>query len=408
MVARPLRRASWAFSFQYRDFRLLWASNFIYSLGSGMEQLALGWLVFDLTGSAFMIGVAYAARQAPYFFLGIFSGAMTDWLERRLFLRFIGLAASIGAGLIALLLLADLAQAWSVIAMVALTGGIFVFQQTTTLAYSYDIVGPDHALNGLSLIAMSNQSGQLSGAIIAGALIAVLGPGWTWVAISGSYLAAAAVLLAVGKPVRASQPRREPLLRNVISYIQIIGQNRVILVLMFLASVTEVFGFTHTTLLPVVAKEVLGVGPLGLGLMNAVRQGGGLLGLALLASLRYYRRKGLLVFIAASGCGAGLMAFSLSSNLIFFLSVLALTNVCCQAADTLYKTLMQDNVPDEQRGRAMGSYVFSIGLAPAGHLGIGGLASFLGAPGAFLVNGAVLVFVNVATAISLPKIRRLP
>jgi MFS family permease len=372
-----------------------------------MEQLALGWLVFDLTGSAFMVGVAFAARQAPYFFLGILSGAMTDWLERRLFLRFIGLGASIGAGLMALLLLSDLAQVWSIIAMVALTGGIFMFKQTTTLAYSYDIVGPDHALNGLSLIAMSDQAGHIFGAIIAGALIAALGPGWAWVAISSSYLAAAAVLLAVGKQGRVFQPRREPLLRNVMSYIQIFGQNRVLLVLMCLTSVTEVLGFTHGTLLPVFAREVLSVGPLGLGLINAVRQSGGLFGLALLASLRDYRRKGLLVFIAAAGCGAGLMAFSLSSNLVFFLIVLALTNVAIQSADTLYKTLMQENVPDEQRGRAMGSHVFSLGLAPAGHLGVGGLAGFMGAPGALLVNGAVLLFVNLSAAIGLPKMRRL-
>ncbi len=408
MVTSPLRRTSWSFSFQYRDFRILWASNFLYSLGAGTEQMALGWLVFDLTGSAFMVGVAYAARQAPYFILGIFSGAVTDWLERRLFLRFIGLGASIGAGLMAMLLLADLVQVWSVIAMVALTGGVFVFQQTTTLAYSYDIVGPNHALNGLSLIAMSNQTGQLAGAVVGGALIGVLGPGWAWVVISGSYLAAAVVLLAAGKLETVAQFRRESLLRNLVGYFQIIGQNRVILVLMCLASATEVFGFTHTTLLPVFAKEILGVGPLGLGLMNGVRQSGGLLGLALLASLRDYKRKGILVFLAAGGCGAGLMAFSLSSNLVFFLAILALTNVCCQAADTLYKTLMQENVPDEQRGRAMGSYIFSIGLAPAGHLGIGGLASFLGAPGAFLVNGAVLVSVNLATAIGVPRVRRLP
>ena len=408
MLTAPSRKSSWAVSFQFRDFRLLWASNFLYSLGSGMEQLAVGWLVFDLTGSAFMVGVAYAARQAPYFFLGIFSGAMADWLERRLFLRFIGLGASIVAGLMAALLLSDLAQVWSVIVLVGVAGGIFVFQQTNALAYSYDIVGPGLALNGLSLLAISNQAGQLAGAITAGVLIGVFGPGWAWVAISGSFLAASAVLLAAGQPGRASQIGRESLSQNLIGYIQIIRQNRVLLMLMCLASATEIFGFTHTTLLPVFAKEILGVGPLGLGLMTAVRQSGGLLGLTLLASLRDYRRKGLLMFIAAAGCGAGLMAFSLSSNLFFFLGVLAMTNVACQSADTLYKTLMQDNVPDEQRGRAMGSWVFSIGLAPAGHMGLGGLASLLGAPGALLASGAVLAFVNLTSAIGLPKIRRLP
>ena len=132
------------------------------------------------------------------------------------------------------------------------------------------------------------------------------------------------------------------------------------------------------------------------------------MGLALLASMRSYRRKGLLMFISAAATGLGLMAFSISANLLYFLMILALVNIFLQAADTLYKALMQDNVSDEQRGRAMGSWVFSIGVAPAGHLGVGGLASLLGAPGALLVNGAVLAFVSLTAAVGLPKIRRLP
>ena len=77
------------------------------------------------------------------------------------------------------------------------------------------------------------------------------------------------------------------------------------------------------------------------------------------------------------------------------------------AVDTLYKTLMLSNVPDEQRGRAMGAWVLSIGVAPVGHLGVGGLATVLGAQGALLINGAVLAGISIAAAIGLPKMRRL-
>ena len=111
-----------------------------------------------------------------------------------------------------------------------------------------------------------------------------------------------------------------------------------------------------------------------------------LIGLALLASLRDYRRKGMLMFVIAGAFGLGLMAFSVSSNMLFFLAVLALVNACAMAVDTLYKTLMQENVAEEERGRAMGSWVLSIGTAPVGHLGVGGLAGLLGAPGALLVT----------------------
>ena len=407
LPAHPMRRANWAVSFQYRDFKLLWPSTLLYFVASAMEQLALGWLIFDMTDSAFMVGAAFAVRAAPNLFLGIVSGVVADRMERRLLLRYISVGASIAAGVMALLLLTDVIQVWTVIVLTAVAGSIFVFAQTSAPAYAYDIVGPEHALNGLSLISISHLVGGLAGVLVGGALIGVWGAGAAYLAISASYLAAGIVLLWTRRSERELQFRRESVLRNLVSYIQILRQNRVLLVLMGLVSVSEVFGFTHLTLLPVFAKDVLGVGPLGLGFMYAVAQGSGLVGLAFLASLRDYRRKGLLMFVIAAAAGLVLMAFSLSSNLFFFLGILALVNVCIQSIDTLYKTLMQENVPDEQRGRAMGSWAFSIGLGPAGHLGVGGLASLLGAPGALLVNGAVLVFVSVATATGLPKIRRL-
>ncbi|MDA0263237.1 MAG: MFS transporter [Chloroflexi bacterium] len=407
MIPRAIYSAAWASSLRHRDFRLFWVSTLFYSLGTGMEHVAVGWLVFDITGSAFMVGVAAAARMAPLFFLGILSGAIADWMERRLFLLFSALAGTGVSAVMAVILLAGDPNVWAVIALVAAAGCVFAFTLTTRQAYTYDIVGPEHALNGLSLNQMSMQAGGIAGAVISGALIQSVGPGWQYLAVGGSYLGSAAVLLVIGQSARALQPNREPVLRNLAGYIRFLSQNRVILVLMCLASLTEVLGFTHMTLLPVFAKEVLEVGPVGLGYLTAVRQAGGLLGLALLANLRDYRRKGLLMFIVAGAFGVGLMAFSVSSALVFFIVVLAAVNACAMSVDTLYKTLMQANVPNEQRGRAMGSWVVSIGVAPVGHLGVGALASALGAPGALLINGAVLTGISIAAALKLPKIRRL-
>jgi MFS family permease len=407
LILRSIYSQAWASSFRFRDFRLFWASTFFYSLGTGMEHVAVGWLVFDITGSAFIVGVAAAARMAPLFFLGILSGAMADWLERRLFLLFIALSGMAVAGIMAVVLLTGEPPIWAVVVLVAAGGCMLAFTLTTRNAYTYDIVGPEHALNGLSLNQMAMQAGGIGGAIISGALIELVGPGWQYLAVGASYLGSALVLLVIGRSTRTAQPLREPVLQNLVGYLRFLRENRLIFILMCLTSITEVLGFTHMTLLPVFAKEVLHVGPAGLGYLTAVRQAGGLLGLALLANLRDYRRKGLLMFIIATGFGVGLMAFSVSAALVYFIIVLAAVNACAMAVDTLYKTLMQSNVPDEQRGRAMGSWVLSIGAAPVGHLGVGGLATALGAQGALLVNGAVLAGISLVAAIGLPKIRRL-
>ncbi len=407
MTPRSIYSGAWASSLRFRDFRLFWASTFFYSVGTGMEHVAVGWLVFDITGSAFMVGVAAAARMAPLFFLGILSGAMADWLERRLFLLFSALGGVAVAAIMAMLLLSGDPPVWAVVVLVAAGGCVLAFTLTTRNAYTYDIVGPEHALNGLSLNQMAMQVGGIAGALASGALIELVGPGWQYLGVGGSYLGSALILLVIGRSARTAEPQREPVLRNLVGYIRFLRENRVIMALMCLTSITEVLGFSHMTMLPVFAKEVLHVGPAGLGYLTAVRQAGGLLGLALLANLRDYRRKGLLMFIIATAFGIGLMGFSLSTALVYFIVVLAAVNACAMSVDTLYKTLMQSNVPDEQRGRAMGSWVLSIGVAPVGHLGVGGLATALGAQGALLVNGAMLAGVSLAAAIGLPKIRRL-
>ena len=407
MIPRSVYSGAWASSLRIRDFRLFWSSTFSYSVGTGMEAVAVGWLVFDLTDSAFMVGVASAARMAPLFFLGILSGAMADWLERRLFLLFSALGGVAVAVVMATLLLSGDPSVWAVVVLVAAGGCVLAFTLTTRNAYTYDLVGPDHALNGLSLNQMAMQVGGIAGALMSGALIELVGPGWQYLGVGVSYLGSASILLVIGRSTRSAEPLREPVLRNLVGYIRFLRENRVILVLMCLTSITEVFGFSHMTMLPVFAKEVLHVGPVGLGYLTAVRQTGGLLGLALLANLRDYRRKGLLMFILATAFGIGLMGFSLSTALVYFIVVLAAVNACAMSVDTLYKTLMLSNVPDEQRGRAMGAWVLSIGVAPVGHLGVGGLATVLGAQGALLINGAVLAGISIAAAIGLPKMRRL-
>ena len=162
------------------------------------------------------------------------------------------------------------------------------------------------------------------------------------------------------------------------------------------------------SLIPVFAKEVLSVGPIGLGILTAVRQVGGFLGLFSLTLLGNYNQKGKLMFYIVVFFGIGQIFLAFSSDLFLFAFFLLVVNACAMSVDTLYKTLMQQNVPNEQRGRAMGSWVLSIGTAPIGHLGIGGIATAFGAPMAVLFNGVMLTAAGISTFIFLPKIRKLP
>ncbi len=399
---------NWSASLRIRDFRLLWASTLLYSLATGMEQVSVGWLIFELTGSELMVGVGAAARMLPFFLFGILSGAITDRWDRRMLLRIGNLGAGVVALLMALLLLlGGLNSVWLVIALVGALGSMFAFTLTVRQTYTFDIVGSGLSLNGLALGAMAMQGGGIVGSLASGALIEIAGAGWQFVAAGVCYLGAAAATLALSNPGRSARVVAASVWENLAGYVNLLRSRRFLLALMFLTATTEVLGFTHMTLLPVFAKDVLHVGPTGLGIMTAARQAGGLLGLWLLAGLGTSRKKGLLMFATALGFGGGLMALSLSGNIYTFLIVLLFVNACAMAVDTLYKTLMQELVSDEERGRAMGSWVLSIGFAPVGHVGVGALASVVGAPRSLLINGAILSAASLITALFMPNIRRL-
>ena len=394
-------------SFRYRDFRHLWLSGVVQSVGMGMEFVALGWLILDLTGSPFMVGAASAARMAPFFLLGLVSGAVADRVERRIAVRWTTLAGALIAALTAAALYFLAAPVLAIFALTFGMGGVWAFTFTLRQAYTYDIVGAGAALNGMSLLSFSQRLGGVAGAIAAGWVIDRLGIGNQYLVIGAFYALSAAMLLRTRDAGQAAVRTSESVIQNLVACLRIIRDNRALLTLMLLAAITEILGFTHESLLPVFADE-LGVGSVGLGLMSAFRQGGGLVGLGLLAVGVGSSRKGLFIFIIAGAFGLGEMAFSLGGGFVAFVIILAFINACASAVDTLYKTLMQENVENEQRGRAMGAWVLSIGVAPVGHLGVGALAGAFGASRALLINGSILLGVSALTALSLPRVRRLP
>jgi len=346
--------------------------------------------------------------MVPLFFLGVFSGAVADKVDRRLFLRIVTGGSGIVAGLMALILLTDVANVWHVIGLTVGLGVFFAFTQTIRQAFTYDIVGPDNALNGLSLTGLSEKFGATVGAVIAGVVISQAGIGEQYVAMGVFNALAVLVLLPIRERGQAALMKRESVLTNLVEYARILRQNSTLRILLFMTVVTEIFGFSHQTLLPVFAKDVLGVGAAGLGVIIAFRNFGGVLGAVLMASTGDFRHKGRLMFAVVAGFGLGQMVFYVTKDIYSTVAVLTFISVCAMGCDILYKTLMQENVPNEQRGRAMGSWVFGLGFGPVGHLSTGAIAGALGAPLALVINGGVLAFISLSSAIGMPKIRRLP
>ena len=218
-----------------------------------MQQVALGWLVFELTGSVGMVGVMFAMRSAPNLVVGFIAGPVTDRIDRRLVMRVsvFGMLAISLAG--ALYLYAGFLAIWPIMLGTFLLGVAQAFYMTSRQVYAYDIVGSQAAVNGIALISLAQRVGGSFGALIAGALIDWWGPAGTFLVMSVSFGFGEVVLYWLRRAGQAAPVERETLWENVVNYFRALGGNRIMVSLMVTTAAVEMLGFSHQVLLPVLA-----------------------------------------------------------------------------------------------------------------------------------------------------------
>ncbi len=389
------------------DFRMLWLATVSSQSGQGMQQVLLGWLVLAMTDSEGMVGVIFAIRSAPNLVVGLVIGALTDRLDRRLLMRLAVFGLALISLIMAWLAFANWLQVWHLLVYAGVLGTLQALSITARQVYVYDLLQTSGATRGLALISVAQRCGGALGALLAGATLQWWGPGASFLVMGLSYSASLVGLWVLRQAGTAAPKSREPLWDNVKAYVGALRTNRVMRSLMVSTAAAETLGFSHQVMLPILAKEVLQVGAAGLGVLTAFRFVGGILGAGLLTVLGEARRQGAVLLLVLMLFGAGQVL--LAQALHFWLAVVCVTciNIMASIADILHQTLLQYSVPNEQRGRAMGSWVVGLGTAPLGQLEIGYLASFTSVRVALSINGLALIALTVGLALLLPRLRRL-
>ena len=393
--------------FQYRDFRILGLSSLFSSFSMLGENVAVGWIVLEVTDSPFMVGVAMGLRRAPQFVLGIFAGAVVDMVDRRLFMPFINAVVALPNLAIALLLVAGWLEIWHVLVLVLLSGIMIPFAHTARQSFTYDIVGPSLAMHGLAAVVLVSRAGGLVGGVLTGVIIGRVGLEPAFFAIGVGQVLSGLVMLLVGSAGQAAPLVRESVPANLKGLLIEVRHNRVLLQLVLFTGAVEMLGFSHMTILPSLARDVLNVGAEGLGIMNGIQSAGGILGVIVLASMGDVRRKGLLFLVVVHVFGVALVLLGMSNTLVLAMVLLTVVSAMTALTDVLSQTLMQLNVPNELRGRAMGSWVLAIGTSPIGHMQIGALASLVSVGFALSFSGLALVALAAGLTLLSGRLRRL-
>ena len=394
---------------RHRNFRLFTAGQTVSLIGTWMQQVAVGWLVYRMTDSPFLLGLVGFVSQAPAFVLAPFAGALADRRNKHRLVIVTQVAGMLQATVLAVLVVSGAVEVWHIILLMAWLGAVNGFDIPARQSFLLEMVGDRADLpNAIALNSSMFNAARLIGPAIAGVAIGLVGEGSVIVFNAVSYIAVLASLLAMRLPptVKARQPTR--MLRHIREGFDYAYNFVPIRSILLMVGMVSLLGVPFTVLLPVVATDVLGGDAGTLGFLMSATGMGALAGALFLASRRSVRGLGRLIMIAAGLFGIGLVGVALSRELWLSLLLLMVAGFGMMTQMASSNTILQTIVDDDKRGRVMSLYSMSFtGTAPIGSLLLGLLAARYGAQVAIGVGGIACIAAAVFFGARLPALREM-
>ena len=373
-----------------RDFRWVLTHNAFASLGIGMDFLTQGWLVLTITDSPFWVGAVSGLRGAGLVGFGAIGGVIADRADRRKVLSIAQALWALSLLSLGLLTVSDRIELWHVLIAAPIQGMVFGVVLPTTNALIYDTVGPHRLLNAMAARMATFNLIRIFGSILAGTLISTMGIGVCYLFIAGCLSISPIPLLFVRAKASSTQVR-EPVWRNLMEGLRYVASTRHLRSLLLLSLLMEMYGFSYFVMLPVIAREVLQVGALGLGVLSAVNSVGALTGTLTLASMGDFKAKGTMLAVTSGGTGLCLLLFALSPWFATSLLLAALVGGTIMAYDATMATLLQLLSTDTMRGRVLGLYGLTFGFTNVGGFVSGIVATIVSAPFAIGMGGVIIM-----------------
>jgi predicted MFS family arabinose efflux permease len=381
-------------------------SNVLGAMGNQTEVLVLGWLVLVTTDSPLYLGLVTAARLGlnP---MALFAGAIADRVPRQLLLAAVEFIMG-GLALVMLaLILGGYLEVWHIFA-ITLAGGLArIFQMPAVQSLAADSVSQDKLANGVALTTMGMNLTLIFGPLLGGILFETMGPEGAYGLISGLHLLGGFCALLVRVPRLNPSRAGESVFRAVLEGLKYVKRHQPIWGALLVAAFINFSGFPfHTALLPVFARDVLGTGSAGLGLLMSAFGVGALVGSLALASVENLKNAGKLLVLAVVVWHASMLVFSLSTSFPVSLAILLVTGAVFSSTLVLIVTVMFRVAQPEFRGRIMGLRVLAISAHTFGSINSGAIAGIWGAPWAASVNGLIGIAMVGITALLAPQLRR--
>lgn len=394
-------------SLRSRNYRLFFSGQSISLIGTWMTRVAASWLIYRLTHSAFLLGVAGFAGQLPMFLLAPVAGVWIDRWDRHRTLIFTQILSLVQSFALAILALTGIIQVWHVIVLMVMQGVVNAFDMPARQAFVVEMVDDRADLpNAIALNSSMVNAARLIGPAIGGLIIARAGEGYCFLIDGVSYIAVIASLLAMHVNAPVARAGNRKVMEELVEGWRYVSGSVPIRSILLLLALVSLLGMPYMVLMPVFAANILHGGPHTLGTLMASIGVGALAGVLALAGRQSVIGLGRVIPVSAGVFGVALIGFGLSKWLWLSMAMLLVTGFGMMRQMAASNTILQTIVEDEKRGRVMSFYTMAIaGISPFGSLFAGVVAGRFGAPITVALSGGLCVAGALLFARDLPGLR---
>lgn len=392
---------------KYPNYRLYFGGQLVSLIGTWLQTVAQGYLVYELTKSAFWVGLIGALQTLPVLMFALLGGVIVDRFRKRDVLYITQIGQMILAFVLGLLTLSGVVDKYHIAILSFFLGVFTAIDMPARQTFMHKMVGKQHLSSAISLSAGIFNGARILGPASAGILISFVGTGGAFIINGISFIAViyALWLMKVHEEVTIDHLHPVQAIKEGLAYA---FSHKIIRPILLLAAVNSVFGWSYITIMPVIARDVFNEGAQGLGYLQAAAGAGAVAGAVLVSALsrrlpaRYFILGGTLMFSLA------VMTFSFTSTLYVGMAVLMFAGFGLLSAFSMSNTTVQTQAADDIRGRIMSIYTFMfVGMAPFGSIWIGVLADQLGVMNALRINATIMIVSLTIFYVTQKQIRRI-
>ena len=384
-------------------------ATFSTQIARWMQITLLSWLVLEATGSPWQVALVGFFAMVPTLLLGLVGGLLADRADRRLVLLCTQSADLVATVAMTVLLFTESAEYWHAYPIILISGVGQALDNPTRRSAIHDLVGGSRVTNAIALDAAAFSASRLIGPSLAGALIALADVSGGYVAVDLLYATSVLLIHSLRLPDRVRLSRgAQTIVRNLVEGFQYVRGHNTILAVALITVLMNMLVFSYLQMVPVIARDTLGVGPGLTGILMAIDGVGGLIGAVVVASAGNINYHGRIYFGGSMLALVALLFFALSQWYLLSLTILVILGIGGSGFGTMQSTIVLLSARTDMRGRAQGVVSLAIGSGPLGALMIGAVATAATPSFAIGLNAVIGLTWIVLVGLVIPSLWRAP